>query len=62
MEDMDIEDADDDQDDDALIFTPELAMLKAKEKGEEYTGGQPDEDDEMDEADSDDGDNKDQNQ
>ena len=36
MEDMEIDEEEDEDDDVGLIFTPELAMLKAKEKGEEF--------------------------
>ena len=64
MEDMDIDEqegVDDDGDDveDMPIFTPELAMLKAKEKGEVYVDDQPEDggDDDMDvDGDSDDSD------
>ena len=49
MEDMDIDEDDEEDDDVGLIFTPELAMLRAKEKGEEFVG----EKDDMEDVDSD---------
>lgn len=37
------ESAEEDVDEGGMIFTPELAMLKAKERGEEYTEVEEDE-------------------